>query len=152
LRATDNYYRYAENNEYKTFKQGIHEAANQGDNAPVMPHARTWFPEDNGEASGPRSHRRRNTAMDNRNNDEEDSDDEVQIAGVTQTYRCPLTLQIFREPYSNNVCNHTFEKEAITEYINSQGTVFHPPQRNGEARARGRKQANCPEAGCDKVS
>lgn len=151
-----NVLRYAENNEYKQFKQGIHEAANQGDNAPPMPHARTWFPKENGERAASGSRRRQNNTTDNTNNndddDDDDDDDEIQIAGFTQNLRCPLTLQAFTEPYSNNKCKHTFEKSAIIEYINDQGTVFHPPQQAGQARRAGHRQAKCPQTGCDQVS
>lgn len=60
---------------------------------------------------------------------------------------------MFKEPYSNNVCNHTFEKSYFLEYFKDTATVFAAP---GQGRPRGQppqgtKQARCPQSGCEKV-
>jgi hypothetical protein len=126
----------------------VHDALHPGENAPPVPHASTWFPEDNlNESAG--SRRRRNNTTDNTNND----DDEIQMTGVTFNLKCPLTLQVFKEPYSNNVCSHTFEKSAFLAYFNSSATVFaQPGQRGRGQQPQGPKRAKCPQSGCDKVS
>ena len=132
------------------FKRLIHDAQNPGDNAPPLPHSRTWFPEDNpGETAGAR--RRRTNTTDNTNNG---SDDEIEMTGVTVSLKCPLSLITFTEPWSNNKCNHTFEKRAFEDFFRSSATVF--PPANGRVRPgqepQGTKQVKCPQHGCDKVS
>ena len=64
-----------------------------------------------------------------------------------------LLEKVFKEPYSNNVCNHTFEKSYFLGYFKDTATVFAAP---GQGRPRGQppqgtKQARCPQSGCDKV-
>ena len=85
--------------------------------------------------------------------DESDDDDEdVQVGGVTQDYKCPLTLTILVDPLTSYVrsvtaftqhltsllhrklCGHSYSAASIREYLNIRG---------------GRKQ--CPAAGCHKM-
>lgn len=79
----------------------------------------------------------------------DDSDDDIEIAGEVQSLKCPLTLQIFKEPYSNKVCQHTFEKYAIVEYYNKNAAG---EMQASQARRRpepiGPKTIECPVAGC----
>ena len=86
-------------------------------------------------------------------NGENDSDDDVVIEGEKQVLKCPLTLQFFRVPYSNDICPHTFERDAIINYINDQGVPYQPPTQRGQRRLppTGPKRAKCPQTGCDKV-
>lgn len=129
----------------------MHDALHPGENQPPVPHANTWFPEDTAnESAGAR--RRRNATTDHTEND--DDEDEIQMTGVTFNSKCPITLQTFKEPYSNSVCSHTFEKSALLAYFNSSATVFAPPNqpRNRGQPPQGVKQAKCPQTGCEKVS
>lgn len=137
------------NNDYKSFKRTVHDAMHPGEDAPPVPHASTWFTKD--EAPGSRNRRQKNSADDV--NDESDEEDEVIIASATTNLKCPLTLQMFVEPYSNNVCSHSFEKSAIIAYHRENGVAFAPPnQRRGERAPQGPKQVKCPSVGCDAVS
>lgn len=141
--------RYGDDNEYKNFKRNIHDAQHSNlENAPPVPHASTWFPEDNPGQSAS-SRRRRNNTTDNTNND--DDEDEIEMTGSTINLKCPLSLQTFREPWSNTKCNHTFEKAAFLSYFNDSAVVY--PQPNERAgRGQQPKQTKCPMPGCDKVS
>lgn len=134
-------------NDYRTFKRILHDAITGSDGTPV-PHARTWFPEEN-EDSTSNSRRGRNS------NDDDDEDDDIIIEGATTNIKCPLTLQVFKEPYSNDICNHTFEKEAILNYLAENGTVFAPSSqrpRGPRGAPLGPKQVKCPQVGCEAVS
>jgi hypothetical protein len=141
-------YRYV-NNDYKSFKRTVHDAMHPGENAPQVPHASTWFPETQ---TGGAQNKRARTSTDNANEESEEEDDVI-IAGATKDLKCPLTLQMFVEPYSNNVCPHAFEKSAITAYLDENGVAFAPPnQRRGQRTAQGPKQVKCPTVGCEAVS
>ncbi|CAE6373203.1 unnamed protein product [Rhizoctonia solani] len=48
--------------------------------------------------------------------DPEESDDEMEVGGVTQDYKCPLTLQIYDDPLTSTVCGHSFSADAIRTY------------------------------------
>ena len=100
-----------------------------------VPAPRTWFAEDHQDDAsldGPR----------------DESEDDVIIESATMSFKCPLTLQTFQEPYSNDKCKHVYEKSAILGYINEHG-IAHASQ--GQPR-RGPKQVKCVEVGCDAVS
>lgn len=127
--------RYAENNDYKGFKGVIHNSKHPGDNAPPVPHSRTWFPED---AARPGR----------KSQIHPDDDDDIVIQGLTMSLQCPLTLRMFSEPYSNRKCPHVFEKDAILEFHNQNATSF---QEGGRRRGQKAppKQLNCPQTGCD---
>lgn len=132
-------------NDYRNFKGVVHDAQNHGDDVPV-PHANTWFPEDNANQSSS-SRRRQNNTTDNTSN-ADDSDNDIVIQRSTTSLKCPLTLLTFKEPYTSLKCKHTFEKETILEYHRSTGTMFAQPGQPG----RGTKIAKCPQPGCDSVS
>lgn len=120
-----------------------------GEGAPPVPHASTWFtaletPE--GRNKRPR------TSTDNEDG-ESDEEEDVIIAGATRDLTCPLTLQMFVEPYSNNICPHSYEKATIIEYLHENGVAFAPQnQRRGQRTAQGPKQVQCPTVGCEAVS
>lgn len=134
------------NNDYKSFKRTVHDAMHPGDDAPPVPHASTWFSENN--MAGSRNRRPRNST--DGANGESDDEDDVIIASATTNLKCPLTLQMFVEPYSNNVCSHSFEKSAIIAYLRENGVVYgQPNQRHGQRTANGPRQVKCPSVGCD---
>lgn len=148
LTYTDLDSRYV-NNDYRSFKRTVHDAMHPGEDAPPVPHASTWFSET--ETLGPQTRRPRTSTDDA--NEESDEEDDVIIASATKNLKCPLTLQMFVEPYSNNVCSHSFEKATIIEYLDANGVAFAPPnQRRGQRTAQGPKQVKCPTVGCDAVS
>ncbi|WVQ73179.1 hypothetical protein IAR50_002743 [Cryptococcus sp. DSM 104548] len=67
-------------------------------------------------------------------NDEADSDDDIDIGGQTQNYRCPITLTLYQDAVTSSKCNHTYSKDAIINLItNSQ---------------RSKTVAKCPVTGC----
>jgi hypothetical protein len=116
-----------ETNDYRGFKQTVHDAQHQGENAPPLPKATQWF-------------------NNNTDNENEDEDEDIIIAGASTNLKCPITLQMFDEPYSSTACKHTFEKAAIIEMIDIGGTIFHDP-RSGKRE----KQLECPTTGCPAV-
>ncbi|CAE6494171.1 unnamed protein product [Rhizoctonia solani] len=58
-----------------------------------------------------------NTILLREEGDPEDSDDEMEVGGVTQDYKCPLTLQIYDDPLTSTVCGHSFSADAIRGYV-----------------------------------
>ncbi|KAG8720710.1 hypothetical protein FRC08_018409 [Ceratobasidium sp. 394] len=63
--------------------------------------------------------------------DPEDSDDDMEVGGVTQEYKCPLTLKIYTDPLTSTVCGHTFSAEGIRAFL------------------EGKNSDNCPGTGCN---
>lgn len=93
------------------------------------------------------SRRRQNSNTDNNNNGDEGSDDDIVIESATTNLKCGLTLKYFTEPFSNNICPHTFEKAAITEYYDKNATAY--TEQGGQ---RGERRFLCPQVGCEKVN
>ncbi|QSZ36313.1 hypothetical protein DSL72_007439 [Monilinia vaccinii-corymbosi] len=121
--------RYASHNDYKNFKRVVHDSLHPDQDVP-LPKESTWFPSD-------RSHL---SAQGNQEGEGEASDDEIIIEKVVKDFKCPLTFAVFREPYTNNKCNHSFEKEAMKEYHRNNATV------NG-----GQSVVKCPMMGCENL-
>jgi hypothetical protein len=117
--------RYARNNEYRDFKRIVHDAK-YGDTGPPLGHEDTWF----SEAGVPEF------GITNTQRGTFDDDDDIVMDRATISTRCPLTFQQFKEPFTSTKCPHTFEKNAILDYIR---------------RAPGR-MPHCPVNGCDQVS
>ncbi|KAJ2347477.1 hypothetical protein IWW50_006800 [Coemansia erecta] len=46
-----------------------------------------------------------------------DSDEDLVIAGARINYRCPVTTSWLVDPVTSKVCNHSFSKDAIIDYI-----------------------------------
>ncbi|KAI3537349.1 hypothetical protein CABS03_02218 [Colletotrichum abscissum] len=132
------YQRYAVNNDYAAFKKLWHDAAH-GDAEVSLPNAKRWF-DDAGNPVMPTVSRRggsgdgESAAAAARGAEADDSDDDLVIAGENREYRCPLSMQLFKDPVSSSACSHTFEKAAITEFLR---------------RSPGHR-AQCPVAGCSK--
>ena len=105
--------RYTTDNDYIGFKQTVHDAQQQGDNPPPIPHASLWFAEEErlDGSSIPLSQLRRG----NQARDDEDSD--VEIAAERISTKCPLTLLFFKNPVTSTKCPHSFEKTAIEEML-----------------------------------
>ncbi|KAH8897104.1 hypothetical protein GQ53DRAFT_760298 [Thozetella sp. PMI_491] len=113
--------RYGLNNDYIQFKRTWHDAQHQDDGVP-LPDASRWF-DQNGEpiidVSGSLG-------------DQAGDDDDIVVEREVRSFRCPLSLQWIKEPYSNKICPHTFDKPNILGYIRTSGGV-----------------AKCPVAGCN---
>ncbi|KIJ64447.1 hypothetical protein HYDPIDRAFT_28392 [Hydnomerulius pinastri MD-312] len=101
--------KYASTDAYVQFKQGIYEVQNPG---LAIPPINDLVPREDGDAS--------------------DDDDELEIGGVTQDYKCPITLVILENPMTSEVCKHSYSEVAIRDYLKS---------------ARGGKP--CPASGCN---
>ncbi|GAA5961768.1 hypothetical protein JCM21900_000755 [Sporobolomyces salmonicolor] len=66
--------------------------------------------------------------------EEEDSDEELEIGAQTHDFKCPLTMAICEDPYTSTVCPHSFSGDAIKDYIRqNKGSV------------------PCPVGGCSKT-
>ncbi|KII86942.1 hypothetical protein PLICRDRAFT_43627 [Plicaturopsis crispa FD-325 SS-3] len=118
VKATLNAYRnkttrqkYAKSEEYAQFKQRIWEVENPDKG---MPPINDFIPKESGDVS--------------------DDDDDLEIGGATQDFKCPLSLTMLVEPYTSTLCEHSFSKKAIIDYIRGSG---------GEV--------TCPTSGCKKV-
>ncbi|OBT66798.1 hypothetical protein VE03_04118 [Pseudogymnoascus sp. 23342-1-I1] len=135
--------RYADNNDYQTFKKHVHDASHHGANAPPLPPSSAWFP--SAAEAGAQGRSRRGAAA---NGDE--SDEDLVFAGAVSSLKCPLTLKLFEVPYSNRVCRHTFEKSALLEMFERGATVFYEnSQARGRNRGPGVRKLKCPSSGCD---
>jgi hypothetical protein len=111
-RALSPHRRYALNNDYISFKKNWHDALHPEDQVP-LPDASTWFDE----------HGRPTKDMGR----DADEDADLVVEREIIDLKCPLSLQVMTEPYSNHQCKHTFEKSAIVEFIrNSNGLAKCP--------------------------
>lgn len=106
--------KYVDMKEYVDFRRTVWDAENP--NTP-MPNPRLWFKsknaaaeqQDEGENSG----------------EEEESGDEVEVAQIKQSYKCPITMRYFKEPVTSTLCPHSFEKYAIYDMV-QRGAVDCP--------------------------
>ncbi|EIW80950.1 hypothetical protein CONPUDRAFT_56154, partial [Coniophora puteana RWD-64-598 SS2] len=99
--------KYASSNDYVKFKQGVFETQNPD---MAIPPINAFIPKEDG--------------------DESDDDDDLEIGGVTQDYKCPISLTLLVNPMASRVCNHSFSAVAIREYL-------------------GRATKPCPATGCN---
>jgi E3 SUMO-protein ligase NSE2 len=125
--------RYARNNDYAAFKKLWHDSMHGDDEVP-LPDASRWFGE-NGNPVIIYPKRGHGQAGGSNAEEAKDEDDDLVIAGETLSFVCPLSLQEFTEPYSNQHCSHTFEKSAIVEFIRSSPN----------------STVQCPQTGCSQV-
>ncbi|KAL1950256.1 hypothetical protein VTO73DRAFT_5380 [Trametes versicolor] len=103
--------KYAKSDHYQKFKQAVHEVQHPD---AALPPLTDLIPAEDG--------------------DDSDDDDDVQIGGVTQDYKCPLSLTILVDPLTSKLCGHSYSAAAIKEYL-------------GYPRSN-RKE--CPATGCKK--
>ncbi|KAF9468565.1 hypothetical protein BDZ94DRAFT_1208718 [Collybia nuda] len=82
--------KYAKVDEYRLFKEGIHEV--QFPDKPLPP-ITDCIPKEDG--------------------DESDDDEELEMGGVTQNYLCPITLTLLQDPLTSDICGHSFSGDAI---------------------------------------
>ncbi|KZL81813.1 chromosomal organization and dna repair protein [Colletotrichum incanum] len=125
------YQRYALNNDYAAFKKLWHDAAH-GDTEMPLPNAKRWFDEAGNPVMPAMRRGLGNTTSEPGATAADDSDEDIVIAGEVRDYRCPLSMQLFENPVSNNLCSHTYEKQWIVDML----------QRSPM------KRAQCPVAGC----
>lgn len=102
--------KYTKVPEYHDFKSAIWNALHP--DAP-MPALTDFFEKEAGDAS--------------------DSDDELEIGGQTQDYKCPITLGLLKDPLTASGCKHSYSAEAIRASFQGKG-------RNAAI--------SCPAAGC----
>ncbi|KAH9907381.1 zinc-finger of the MIZ type in Nse subunit-domain-containing protein [Xylariomycetidae sp. FL2044] len=113
------YEKYGLHNDYIGFKGMWHDAVHGSDGKP-LPDASRWFTENGGEAEG------------------EDEDEDLVIAEEHISIICPLSMVAMQDPYTSRACKHTFQKQAISEYIRNYP---HDVRRPG---------VPCPQTGCSK--
>ncbi|KAI0754969.1 hypothetical protein C8Q80DRAFT_1142113 [Daedaleopsis nitida] len=101
--------KYAKSDHYQKFKQAIYEV-HHPDTA--MPPVVDLIPREDGDVS--------------------DDEDDLQVGGVTQDYKCPLSLTHLVDPLTSRKCGHSYSDGAIRDYLG--------PNRN---RVR-----VCPATGC----
>lgn len=104
--------KYAKHDEYVSFRQAIYEVQHPGE---AMPPVADLIPAEEG--------------------DDSDDDDDVQVGGVTQDYRCPLTLKLLEDPLTSEICKHSFDASAIRDFLKHDRT----------------ERKKCPSAGCHKI-
>ncbi|KAH9922787.1 uncharacterized protein BXZ73DRAFT_91513 [Epithele typhae] len=83
--------KYAKNNRYLTFKQGL------------------WNVEHPDSAMPP--------LVDLIPKGDDDDDDDIQMGGITQDYKCPLSLQFLKEPLTSKTCKHSYSADAVREFL-----------------------------------
>ncbi|KAF7293608.1 SP-RING-type domain-containing protein [Mycena indigotica] len=89
--------KYANHEEYTSFRQSVWNAQNTED---AMPPMTDFIPREDG--------------------DESDDDDEIIIGGVSQDYKCPLLMTTLSDPYTSTVCKHSYSGSAIKEYFSKK--------------------------------
>ncbi|CAI4217476.1 unnamed protein product [Parascedosporium putredinis] len=106
------YQRYSLNNDYIEFKRQWHMGLHGAD--AIVPDAKRWFTH-----AGEPVFNYGTSGENGGDEDEEmaDGDDDIVIERQKVSTRCPLSLQEMREPYTNSRCKHTFEKDAILEFL-----------------------------------
>ncbi|KAI0811778.1 zinc-finger of the MIZ type in Nse subunit-domain-containing protein [Xylaria sp. FL0064] len=109
--------RYAVDNDYIGFKHLWWDAVHAVDGKP-LPDASRWFTGNNRDGD----------------DEEDDEEEDLVIAEEHISIYCPLSMVVMEEPYTSNVCKHTFNKPAIVAFL----------------RAQPGRKAKCPQTGCSK--
>jgi hypothetical protein len=122
--------RYAEHNDYISFKRSVFEARNGMEAA--LPHPSTWFKQRGGSPLP-------GTAM-----QVDDSDDDVQLTREKISTKCPLSLMEMKEPISNKACQHICEASVLREYLNTAPWA-------GPAGRMAKYSKPCPAGGCNAI-
>ncbi|WWC88777.1 uncharacterized protein L201_003690 [Kwoniella dendrophila CBS 6074] len=66
--------------------------------------------------------------------DDVSDDDDFDMGGQTQNYRCPITLMLYKEATTSTKCGHNYSKAAIEDLI--------------ESTRKAKRQSKCPVTGC----
>ncbi|KAF2171419.1 hypothetical protein M409DRAFT_18536 [Zasmidium cellare ATCC 36951] len=127
--------RYAEDNDYRTFKRAVHDAQYRDDEVP-LPHYTEWFNDDGTVAA---------LGVTNADGDD-DSDDDIAVSRATISTKCSLSLREFEHPITSTKCPHSFEKVHILEFIGNSAQRMPPV--NGRP---GEKAVQCPVGGCTQM-
>ncbi|KAH7102547.1 hypothetical protein BKA62DRAFT_106833 [Auriculariales sp. MPI-PUGE-AT-0066] len=104
--------KYAKSNEYLKFREAIWNIQHEEDGQ-AMPPVSTFIGKEVGD-------------------EDDDSDDEVEVGGKTQDLKDPLSLQTLENPVVSKSCGHFFSKASISEYL-------------------GRQPRKCPYTGCGTI-
>ncbi|KAI2636689.1 zinc-finger of the MIZ type in Nse subunit-domain-containing protein [Xylaria nigripes] len=113
--------RYAMDNDYVGFKRLWWDSVHSVDRKPI-PDASRWFAGNN-------------PGVEESDEEEEEEEEDLVIAQERISIYCPLSMVVMDEPYTSNICKHTFNKSAIVMFLRSQ-----PGQ-----------SAKCPQTGCGKI-
>ncbi|VDB97931.1 unnamed protein product [Peniophora sp. CBMAI 1063] len=49
--------------------------------------------------------------------DDDDDDDDLQVSGIVQELRCPISLTLMVDPYTSDVCHHSYSKAPIWDLL-----------------------------------
>lgn len=131
--------KYGLNNDYIAFKQVWHYGMFPENTVP-LPEASHWF----NAAGEPVKYGQNRGADGNEGNEEngadhgaEDEDDDLVVQREVISFKCPLSLVTMVDPYRSRLCKHTFERDAIIEYL-----------RGGPPATRNLPK-KCPQTGCE---
>ncbi|KAF9527555.1 zinc-finger of the MIZ type in Nse subunit-domain-containing protein [Crepidotus variabilis] len=90
-------------------------------------HSSIWEVTHHGEAMPPVT-----DFIEKEENGDSDSDEDIQVGGVTQNFTCPITLTTLVDPVTSRVCKHSFSRDAIKELCRDP-----------------RREIKCPASGCN---
>ncbi|KAK9249463.1 zinc-finger of the MIZ type in Nse subunit-domain-containing protein [Lipomyces tetrasporus] len=120
--------KYSENEFYTNFKRRVWENTYGDEDIPPV---ENWFDE----------HGASKTIAEIHDREADDGDDDLIVAQEKRSLKCPVSLALFVNPVTSDVCPHTFSKDAIF-------ALFVENSR-GHERALG--SIECPVAGCSKI-
>lgn len=152
--------KYSKDKIYEDFYGLRWAAQHPEEHPPPRPAPSMWFASEEG-----RGGKTQATQIDDQIIMEDAEDDtELQIASERMSYKCPLSIQWFTDPVTSTKCPHSFEKNAIREFISQSSTHAplsaeqieelnerHPPGSRGRPAAeasalrQNKKCAKCPE-------
>ncbi|WRT67699.1 uncharacterized protein IL334_004671 [Kwoniella shivajii] len=69
--------------------------------------------------------------------DEESDDDDFDMGGATQSYKCPITLMLFKDATTSSKCGHNYSREAIMNLIDNM--------------RKAKRASKCPVTGCSAI-
>ncbi|KAH8104567.1 zinc-finger of the MIZ type in Nse subunit-domain-containing protein [Cristinia sonorae] len=110
-KTTTSRQKYAKDEDYRKFRQSIWEVQHPDE---PMPALTDLVPKENG--------------------DDSDDEDDVQVGGVTQDYKCPLSLKPLINPLTSSLCGHSYDAVTIMEFIGQKSSF------------------ECPASGCHKIT
>ena len=112
--------KYANHNDYISFKSSLHYAQHAGeDPPPPVPHSSTWF---RSSSSGPGGSQPTLNRHESGSADDEDPDSDLEAVTANINIKCPITLLPMRNPVRSTKCPHNFERDAIEDMIRRSPT------------------------------